>query len=176
MLKELDPKLHLWLVSLCQKLNKDTAEKLVLEINNLSEKDECEYADSVLQVAMKENKDMFLKLKEASTMCEELAKLMEPEMREAKRIAEEEGRKAGMKAGMEQGLQAGMEQGLQAGMEQGLQEGRKEGRKEGEQAGINLSITIINQLRDGKNIEEIAKETGAAVNVIETICKSLGLE
>ena len=175
-LKELDPKLHLWLVSLCQKLNKDTAEKLVLEINNLSEKDECEYADSVLQVAMKENKDMFLKLKEASTMCEELAKLMEPEMREAKRIAEEEGRKAGMKAGMEQGLQAGMEQGLQAGMEQGLQEGRKEGRKEGEQAGINLSITIINQLRDGKNIEEIAKETGAAVNVIETICKSLGLE
>ena len=101
-------------------------------------------------------------------MCEELAKLMDPEMREAKRIAEEEGRKAGMKAGMDQGLQAGMEQGLQ--------EGRKEGRKEGEQAGINLSITIINQLRDGKNIEEIAKETGAAVNVIETICKSLGLE
>ena len=89
-------------------------------------------------------------------MCEELAKLMEPEMREAKRIAEEEGRKAGMKAGMEQGLQAGMEQGLQAGMD--------------------LSIMIINKLRAGKSAEEIANETGAEINAIETIRESLGLD
>ena len=97
----------------------DTAKTLILEINKLSEKDDCEYADSVLQVAMKENNHMFLKLKEASAMCEELAKLMEPEMREAKRIAQEEGRKAGM----------------------------EEGRREGEADGINLSITVINKLR-----------------------------
>ena len=81
-------------------------------------------------------------------MCEELAKLMEPEMREAKRIAEEEGRKAGMKAGMEQGLQAGMD----------------------------LSIMIINKLRAGKSAEEIANETGAEINAIETIRESLGLD
>ena len=126
----------------------DTAKTLILEINKLSEKDDCEYADSVLQVAMKENNHMFLKLKEASAMCEELAKLMEPEMREAKRIAQEEGRKAGM----------------------------EEGRREGEADGINLSITVINKLRDGKSIKEIAKETGAEVNVIEAIRKSLGLD
>ena len=130
----------------------DTAKTLILEINKLSEKDDCEYADSVLQVAMKENNHMFLKLKEASAMCEELAKLMEPEMREAKRIAQEEGRKAGM------------------------EEGRREGRREGEADGINLSITVINKLRDGKSIKEIAKETGAEVNVIEAIRKSLGLD
>ena len=126
----------------------DTAKTLILEINKLSEKDDCEYADSVLQVAMKENAHTFLKLKEVSAMCEELAKLMEPEMREAKRIAQEEGRKAGM----------------------------EEGRREGEADGINLSITVINKLRDGKSIKEIAKETGAEVNVIEAIRKSLGLD
>ena len=126
----------------------DTAKTLILEINKLSEKDDCEYADSVLQVAMKENNHMFFLLKEASAMCEELAKLMEPEMREAKRIAQEEGRKAGM----------------------------EEGRREGEADGTNLSITVINKLRDGKSIKEIAKETGAEVNVIEAIRKSLGLD
>ena len=132
--------MHLWLASLTQTMEADTAKTLILEINKLSEKDDCEYADSVLQVAMKENNHMFLKLKEASAMCEELAKLMEPEMREAKRIAQEEGR------------------------------------REGEADGINLSITVINKLRDGKSIKEIAKETGAEVNVIEAIRKSLGLD
>ena len=148
--------MHLWLASLTQTMEADTAKTLILEINKLSEKDDCEYADSVLQVAMKENNHMFFKLKEASAMCEELAKLMEPEMREAKRIAQEEGRKAGM------------EEGRKAGME--------EGRREGEADGINLSITVINKLRDGKSIKEIAKETGAEVNVIEAIRKSLGLD
>ena len=132
--------MHLWLASLTQTMEADTAKTLILEINKLSEKDDCEYADSVLQVAMKENNHMFLKLKEASAMCEELAKLMEPEMREAKRIAQEEGSRVG------------------------------------EADGINLSITVINKLRDGKSIKEIAKETGAEVNVIEAIRKSLGLD
>ena len=159
-LKELNQKLHLWLSSLTQKMSENTAEKLILEINKLSDKDDYDYADSVLQVAMKENKHVFLKLKEASPMCEELAKLMEPEMREAKRIAEEEGRKAGM--------------------EKGRREGRLEGRLEGEQAGktagINLSIMVINKLRDGKSVEEIAVETGEEINIIEAIRKSLGLD
>ena len=143
-LKELNSKLHLWLASLTQAIEEDTAKTLILEINNLTEKDDCEYADSVLQVAMKENAHTFLKLKEVSAMCEELAKLMEPEMREAKRKAEKEG----------------MEKGMQKGMEKGM----------------DLSITIINKLRDGKSIEEIAKETGAEINAIKKFRKSLGFD
>ena len=143
-LKELNSKLHLWLASLTQAIEEDTAKTLILEINNLTEKDDCEYADSVLQVAMKENAHTFLKLKEVSAMCEELAKLMEPEMREAKRKAEKEG----MEKGMEKGIEKGMD----------------------------LSITIINKLRDGKSIEEIAKETGAEINAIKKFRKSLGFD
>ena len=39
-----------------------------------------------------------------------------------------------------------------------------------------LSITIINKLRDGKSIEEIAKETGAEINAIKKFRKSLGFD
>ena len=124
-LGELDPPVHMWLTALSKKLTKERTEQLVMEINGLSEKDECEFADSVLQVAMKANKEMFQEVKEADDMCEELIKLMEPELNEAKRIAKEEGRKAGMeagkKAGMEAGKKAGMEAGKKAGMELGIE-------------------------------------------------------
>ena len=108
-LKELSSPLHLWLKSLTRHIKKETAEKLILEVNELSEKDECEYADSVLQVAMNENKEMFSKVKEVATMCEALAKLMEPEMTEAKRKAAEEGRKDGLERGMKDGMERGIE-------------------------------------------------------------------
>ena len=104
-LGELDPPVHMWLTALSKKLTKERTEQLVMEINGLSEKDECEFADSVLQVAMKANKEMFQEVKEANDMCEELIKLMEPELNEAKRIAKEEGRKAGMEAGKKAGIE-----------------------------------------------------------------------
>ena len=171
-LKELNNKLHLWLSSLTQTIEADTAKTLILEINKLTEKDECEFADSVLQVAMKENTTTFIKIKEVSPMCEELAKLMEPEMREARKIAEKEGREQGLKEGREEGRR----QGVKEGREEGIKEGIKEGRKEGEAAGVNLSITIIKKLQAGKSVEEIAEETKADMNVIETIRKSLEMD
>lgn len=42
-------------------------------------------------------------------MCEALAKLMEPEMTEAKRKAAEEGRKDGLERGMKDGMERGIE-------------------------------------------------------------------
>ena len=96
---ELNPEMHLWLTSLSKKLSRPTAEKLVIRMNELVEKDEREYADSVLEVVMKANKKIFSKFKEVPVMCEELAKLFEPEMKEATRIAETVGRTEGRAEG-----------------------------------------------------------------------------
>ena len=98
-LKELNSKMHLWLTSLSKKLSKPVAEELVIAMNELSEKDDKEYADSVLEVVMKANKKIFSKFKEVPIMCEELAKLFEPEIKEAKRIARTEGRAEGRAEG-----------------------------------------------------------------------------
>ena len=102
-LKELNPEMHLWLTSLSKKLSKPTAEKLVIRMNELVEKDEREYADSVLEVVMKANKAIFSKFREVPVMCEELVKLFEPEMKEATRIAETVGRTEGRAEGRAEG-------------------------------------------------------------------------
>ena len=102
-LKELNPEMHLWLTSLSKKLSRPTAEKLVIRMNELVEKDEREYADSVLEVVMKANKKIFSKFKEVPVMCEELVKLFEPEMKEATRIAETVGRTEGRAEGRAEG-------------------------------------------------------------------------
>ena len=106
-LKELNQDMHLWLTSLNKNMKKPAAEKLLTTINGLSEKDEREYADSVLEVSMKVNKKIFLGLKEAPYMCEQLAKLMEPELNEAKRIARTEGEAKGRAEGEAKGRAEG---------------------------------------------------------------------
>ena len=98
-LKELNPEMHLWLTSLSKKLSRPRAEKLLTTMNELSAKDEREYADSILEVVMKANKTIFSKFKEVPYMCEELAKLFEPEMKEATRLAKTVGRVEGESIG-----------------------------------------------------------------------------
>ena len=97
-------------------------------------------------------------------MCEELRKLMEPEFSEAKKIAEEEGRRAGM--------EAGRKLGIEAGRKLGIEDGRREGRREG----VDLSISIINKLQAGKSLKEIEEETGAGMEMIVMLQKTLGLK
>ena len=91
--------MHLWLTSLSKKLSGPRAEKLLTTMNELSAKDEREYADSILEVVMKANKTIFSKFKEVPYMCEELAKLFEPEMKEATRLAKTVGRVEGESIG-----------------------------------------------------------------------------
>lgn len=55
------------------------------------------YGDSVLQVAVKENRKMFEKIKEDGQMCEALRELMEPEITEAKQKARQEGLAEGVR-------------------------------------------------------------------------------
>lgn len=77
-------------------MNEEDAERAIAQTNVLTEKDEKDYADSVLQVAVVENEQIFHGVKEADgNMCEALRKLMEPEFNEMKVAAIAEGRAEG---------------------------------------------------------------------------------
>lgn len=71
---------HQWLKSLTSKMSKEVGERLVLSAKNLSDRDDKENADSVLQLALAENPKLFKQLKEVPEMCEALNTLMKPEL------------------------------------------------------------------------------------------------
>lgn len=92
---ELDAEDHLWLRSLTEQLTVDEAERLVFEINGLERRDEKDFADSVLQVAMSANKGAFHRVKKESDvgMCETLRELMAPEFEAELKVRVEEAMK-----------------------------------------------------------------------------------
>lgn len=70
---------HIWLTSLTKNITERNAIRLVNDISNLYNKDDKEYADSVLQVALNQNMPVFDNIKEGLPMCEALMRLMKPE-------------------------------------------------------------------------------------------------
>ncbi|MBQ8804324.1 MAG: hypothetical protein IJZ53_11865 [Tyzzerella sp.] len=104
-----------WLTLLHDDLNREDAERVVLQVDSLTEESEKEHADSVLQVALQENRKLFNELKEEGKMCEALRKLMEPELNEAKQQAMQEGRQEGIQQGIQQGIQDTIVKSLKAG-------------------------------------------------------------
>lgn len=106
--KRLSKENQKWLTLLNQNLNEEDAERAIAQTNVLTEKDEKDYADSVLQVAVVENEQIFHGVKEADgNMCEALRKLMEPEFNEMKVAAIAEGREEGRAEGREEGRAEG---------------------------------------------------------------------
>ena len=91
---------HQWLKALTSNMDENVGERLVFSAELLSEKDDKENADSVLQLALAENKALFEKMKEVHGMCEALKDLMKPELEEAKNIAKIEGRAEGRAEGV----------------------------------------------------------------------------
>ena len=87
----LNVKEHQWLKALTRKMDEATAKILVSSVNVLTDKDDKENADSVLNLAMIENEAIFNKLKEVSEMNEALIKLMKPELDAATASARNEG-------------------------------------------------------------------------------------
>ena len=61
-----------WLTLLSSNLERKDAERIVSQIEELTGRNEKMYGDSVLQVAVKENRKMFDRLKEDGRMCEAL--------------------------------------------------------------------------------------------------------
>ena len=80
--KELSKENQKWLTLLSRELDKLDAERMVTQIESLTGEREKQHGDSVLQVAMQENEEIFNNVKEEGTMCEALMKLMEPEVKE----------------------------------------------------------------------------------------------
>ena len=72
-----------WLTLLSKDLDKEDVRRTVAQIETLTEENERIHVDSVLQVAMKENKKVFGQLKEEKKMCQALREFFEPEMKEA---------------------------------------------------------------------------------------------
>ena len=93
--KELDPKEHIWLTSLIDGLKENEARMLIEEARKLTEPDEREYAESVLQLAMETNRDIFEKVKGCEDMCQAFWELYAPEIEEERRASEMRGEKLG---------------------------------------------------------------------------------
>lgn len=82
-----------WLTLLSRNLKRKDAERIVIQADGLRQKDEKMYADSVLQVTLSENKEVFRTIRgENEYMCEALRELMKEDLDEALRIGEEQGR------------------------------------------------------------------------------------
>lgn len=95
-LREMEWRQHIWVTALQRKISLEHAKVLVLEMQELEYPDEREWADSVLQLAMANNKEIFEKLKGEQFMCQALRELMadeiEEELQKARVTGEREGR------------------------------------------------------------------------------------
>ena len=93
---ELNPENHIWITSLIRNLPQKQAMELIRQAETLCEGIDHQCVDSLLQVVISENNQMFFQLKEAEgTMCDALKELMKDELEQ----------------GIEQGRQQGIEQG-----------------------------------------------------------------
>lgn len=102
--KEVNKENQKWLTLLHDDLDREDAERVVLQVDSLTEENEKEYADSVLQVALQENEKLFYELKEEGKMCEALRKLMEPEITEAIQQATQQAAQQAAQQAMQQTL------------------------------------------------------------------------
>lgn len=82
--RELDKKEYIWLTALTSDLTMEDAKAIIIEASRLSDKDDMEFSESVLQVVLSKNPTAFAKVKEVPEVCEALSKLMKPEMDELK--------------------------------------------------------------------------------------------
>ena len=84
---ELNKLEHKWLKALTAKMDMEEGAQLVFAMRDLIAKEDKENADSVLQLVLTENKEIFYKLRGIPTVCEALKTLMQPEMDAAVDVA-----------------------------------------------------------------------------------------
>lgn len=78
----------------------------------------------------------------------------------------EKGLEQGLTQGLEQGLEQGLTQGLEQGLTQGLEQGRSEGRRQGK------SLIILEMIKNGLSLDDIARFTSMPKEEIETLLHS----
>ena len=106
-LREMTWEKHIWVTALQRQITREHARLLLLEMRKLEKVQEREWADSVLQLAIANNKEIFERLKGDEFMCQALRELMAEEIDEelykARCIGEKEGEKRGEERGEEKG-------------------------------------------------------------------------
>lgn len=110
-LHEMEWQQHIWLTALQRKISLEHAKVLVLEMKKLEYPDEREWADSVLQLAMANNKEIFEQMKGEEFMCQALRELMADEINEELYKAEERGKMLGEEQGIRLGEARGEKRG-----------------------------------------------------------------
>lgn len=90
---ELPDKNHRWLRALSGKLKKQDLKELLEEIGGLTQRFDRELADAVLEVSVRANLEAAKGLRGDENMCQALLEIMEPEISEIVRDAEEKVRK-----------------------------------------------------------------------------------
>ena len=145
---------HEWLKSLTSKMNREIGERLVLSANNLSDKDDKENADSVIQLALAENPNLFKQLKEVPEVCEALNTLMKPELD----AAWSNGNNAGIAKGRAEGRAEGKAEGMAEGRAEGMAKGMAKGMAEGRAEGATELATAIIRLNRGDTAEKLISE------------------
>ena len=98
--KKLDEKAHTWLRALSESLKREDIEKLIGNIQHLTEIPDREMADSVLEVSLKANKQIVQELIGDDRMYETLIELMEPRLVLRDKTKIEEGVQRGLQKGI----------------------------------------------------------------------------
>lgn len=98
--KELDKEKHRWLCALSGKLEEQDLKELLTSIISLNGRLEKEYADSILEVALKANRKLAEQLRSDENMSKTLMEIMEPVLMEIRQECLKQGEEQGMKNGM----------------------------------------------------------------------------
>lgn len=164
---------HIWLHSLTNQIKRQEFDTLVNNIIRLGEPYEKECADAVLEVVTNANRTNIEEWKEDVIMCEALAKIMEPEIRQAKEQAKKDGWREGMEKGREEGREEGRaegrEEGRAEGIEKGIEKGMEKGMEKGREEGITLAKQVIRMDAQGCGLSEIAKKAGVTEEQVRAI-------
>lgn len=96
--KELEEEAHIWLRALSDKMGKQDMTKLLESISRLTQKEDRELADSVLEVSVRANRHVIEELMGDDSMSQALLEFMEPQLLQR----EEKGIKQGIEQGIEQ--------------------------------------------------------------------------
>ena len=78
--RELEGKSHTWLKALSNKLKKEQLKSLLECMEGLTQKQERELADAVLEVSVRANQEIVEELKGDESVCQALLEIMEPEI------------------------------------------------------------------------------------------------
>ena len=137
--------------------------------------DEREYVESVLQLAMETNREIFGKVKGCEEMCQAFWELYAPEIEEERRASEMRGEKRGEKRGIEIGEVRGEKRGIEIGEVRGEKRGIEIGEKRGEKLGERRTLIsqIIKKIQRGKDILSIADAIEEPVERIRPIYEAV---